>query len=126
MILFESANQWLSFLFLLLIGFASGFIFDASKYVCFLLNKNKIAEAILDCVSVVFCGIILFVSILFINFGLFRFYLLFAFVIGLFLQRFTIGKMIAKVASVCYTFFVKTINKVLKRKDKNAENNWKV
>lgn len=123
MILFESANQWLSFIFLFLIGFASGFIFDANKYVCFLLNKNKIASIILDCFSVLSCGIILFVAILFINFGLFRFYLLFAFVIGLCLQRITIGKMIAKLASVCYNLLTKTIKKIFTRKDKNAENN---
>lgn len=123
MILYESLNQPLNFLFILLIGIGSGFIFDAFKYLTFLCNKNSIMEKIFDCVSVVLCGIIFFLSTLNLNFGEFRFYLLFGYILGILLERFTFGIFIAKIASYCYNKITKTINKLFKKRNKEEQRN---
>ena len=123
MILYESLNQPLNFLFIFLIGIGSGFIFDAFKYLTFLCNKNSITEKIFDCVSVVLCGIIFFLSTLNLNFGEFRFYLLFGYILGILLERFTFGIFIVKIASYCYNKITKTINKLFKKRNKEEQRN---
>ena len=123
MILYESLNQPLNFLFIFLIGIGSGFIFDAFRYLIFLCNKNSIMEKIFDCVSVVLCGIIFFLSTLNLNFGEFRFYLLFGYILGILLERFTFGIFIAKIASYCYNKIIKTINKLFKKRNKEEQRN---
>lgn len=123
MILYESLNQPLNFLFIFLIGASSGLIFDAFKYLTFLCNKNHIMEKIFDCVSVILCGVVLFFSCLNLNFGEFRFYLLLGYVLGIFLERFTLGIFIAKIATYCYNKIREILNKLFRKKIKEEQNN---
>ena len=126
MILYESLNQPLNFLFIFLIGIASGLIFDASRYLTFLCNKNRVMQKIFDFVSVILCGTVFFFSCLTLNFGEFRFYLILGYVLGILLERFTFGIFIAKIASTCYNKLKEILNRLFnkrKRKEQKNESN---
>ena len=123
MILYESLNQPLNFLLIFLIGLGSGLIFDIFKYLTFLCNKNSIIEKIFDCISIVLCGIIFFFACLTLNFGEFRFYLFLGYILGILLERFTLGIFIAKIASCCYNSVRKILNKLLMKRNKEEQRN---
>ena len=121
MILYESLSQPLNFLVVFLIGIAGGFIFDIFKYFTFLCNKNKVMEKIFDFISVILCGGVFFVLCLKINYGELRFYLILGFILGILMQRFTIGIFIAKISSSCYNKIRQILNQVLKRRAKEEK-----
>ena len=127
MLLFETINQPLNFFIIILIGFFCAFIFDISRYFYFLCNKNKIIEKINDILSIIICFCIFFISILILNYGEFRFYLLLGFILGIILQRITFGKIIAKIAKKCYDIFNKLKIKLFRKKGNEIinENNAK-
>lgn len=123
MLLYESISQPLNFLYILLIGFASGLIFDFFKYLNFLCNKNTITEKIFDFLSVAICGVVFFLAELHLNYGEFRFYLLFGFIVGILLERFSLGLFIAKICSYCYNKLTTVLNKIWKKKIKEELTN---
>ena len=123
MILYESLNQPLNFLFIFLIGIGSGLIFDVSSYFTFLCNKNRIMQKIFDFISVILCGIVFFFACLTLNFGEFRFYLLLGYLLGILLERFTLGIFIAKIASCCYNKSREILNKLFKRAEREEQKN---
>lgn len=120
MILYETLNQPLIFLIIFCAGFVSGLVFDASKYLTFLFNNNKIFQKIFDVVAVALCGFVFFVCLLYLNFGEFRFYILLGFVLGILIERFSLGLIVAKICHVCYNAFrnlmTKLSSKIFKRK----------
>lgn len=122
MVLFETQNQFIVFLIIVLIGFICGFIFDANKYINFLCNKNKIVQIILDFLSVLMCAFVFFISCLHLNFGEFRFYILLGFIVGVLIQRTTLGIVIAKICKLCYDKLKVVINKLFKTKEKHENN----
>lgn len=124
MILFETQSQPVIFLLILLVGFVSGFVFDISKYIVFLCNKNKVVQAVLDVVSLSAIAVVYFLSQLFLNYGQFRFYLLMCFVAAILFQRVTVGKIIAKVCLKCYNALAAVIRK--RKSNKTNENNAKM
>ena len=116
MILFETLNQPHIMFWLALGGFVSGFVFDICYLIAFLCNNNKITKNILQCIATVICFLVLFLINLKTNFGQFRVYIFVVFFLSLFLQRITLGKIIAKTQNICYnTFkkFTKALTKVL-------------
>lgn len=123
MILYETLNQPLIFLLIIVIGFFSGIIFDFSNYLTFLFNKNRIIEKFFDAIAVVLCGAVFFIALLMLNFGEFRFYILLGYVLGIFIYRVTLGLIVAKVCSFCYNKFKlgmsKLSNKLFKKKNEN-------
>lgn len=105
--LYQTLNQPLICLFLLLLGFASGLIFDVSNYIVFLCKNNNITKIIFDFFATVAVSTIFFLAVYFLDYGqirLFHFVVFFGFLI---LQRITLGKLIAKFIQVCYNCFVK-------------------
>ena len=121
MILYESVSQPLNFLLIFLIGICSGLIFDLSRYLTFLCNKNGVMEKIFDFVSVILCGTVFFFTCLTINFGEFRFYLFLGYVLGILLERFTFGIFIAKIASACYNKLREILNRIFKKRTKEEK-----
>ena len=125
MILYETLNQPLIFLIIFCAGFVSGLVFDASKYLTFLFNNNKIFQKIFDVVAVAFCGFVFFVCLLYLNFGEFRFYILLGFVLGILIERFSLGLIVAKICAVCYNAFrnlmTKLSGKIFKRKTNESD-----
>lgn len=125
MILYETLNQPLIFLIIFCVGFVSGLIFDASKYLTFLFNKNKVFEKIFDAISVALCSAVFFACLLELNYGEFRFYILLGYVLGVLIERITLGLIVAKICSLCYNAFKKLMTKLSNKifKKKSNENN---
>lgn len=112
MLLYETLSQPLIFLIIFSIGFASGLIFDLRKYVCFLWANNKIVSLILDIIATLLvCGILFYSNLIF-NYGQFRFFVIFSFVLGFALQRFILGVFVAKICSWCYNKSTKLMAKI--------------
>lgn len=127
MLLFETLSQPLTFLIIFGIGFLCGFLFDFENYFLFLVNKNKIIEIILDVFLTIGTCLILYLSIVKFNFGELRVFLIVAFCLGLFVQRISLGRLIAKVVEKCYIGFRKLVSKITygkfkKKKEKNINN----
>ena len=105
MILYETISQSLIFLYILLIGIGCGLVFDARNYVTFLCNRNKVVGIILDFVCGIIISAIFLLSVLWLNYGQMRFYLILGFGFGILLERFTFGNFIAKLSLKCYNGF---------------------
>lgn len=122
MLLYETLSQPLIFLIVLAIGFGCGFLFDGRNFVCFLCNKNKVVGIILDVLVGLGLGAILLFSALEFNYGELRLYLIFSFLFGIFLQRITIGRIIAKLSKRWYTFFKGIVSRINGKQKKSKEN----
>jgi len=121
----ETLGQPLIFLFLIIFGFASGFVFDALNFVWNLCSKKKLLKHFLDFVGIVLVFIIFFLVVYFINFGEIRAYELVVFFIFFGLERLTLGKLVEKFLTWCYIIFTRFSNlvaKKLQRKKKDDKN----
>jgi hypothetical protein len=112
MLLYETLTQPAVFFIILVIGIACGIIFDLRSYIVFLCANNKVVTIILDILSVLLSSIIFYLCVLGLNFGEFRFYIVLSFLLGILLERFTLGLFVAKISSWCYNKFKMLISKV--------------
>ncbi len=120
--LYETLNQSNLLLIFVLCGLVAGGIFDVANFVKFLFANKKIANIVLDFVATSLCVILVFVVNVCFNYGsvrLFPFAVFFAFFC---LERFTLGKIIAKIYCVCYNHLTK-LKKKIWRKIENAKTN---
>ena len=118
--LYETLNQPYLFLIFLLVGFFCGFIFDLGNLLKYLCNNKKIANTIIDFFQTSLMLIIVFFVNLKVNYGLFRLYPYIIVITFFCLQRLFIGKMVAKFYMLCYTSFIKNIQK--KHRDETNKN----
>ncbi len=116
MILFETLSQPYILVWLIFSGFCSGFLFDITNTITFLCNNNKVVKNIFQALATISSFLILFFVNLNTNYGQFRIYVLVVFLLFLFLQRLTLGKLIAKTNVWCYTNFRKLTNLLTKVK----------
>lgn len=116
MILFETLSQPYILLCLIVFGILSGFIFDICNIISFLCNNNKIVKNITQCLGTILCFFVLFIVNLKTNYGQFRLYIFLIYFLFVFIERITIGKLIAKTNIWCYTTFKKITNKLTKGK----------
>ena len=121
MLLYETLSQPLVFLVVFAIGFGSGFVFDLRNYIHFLCNKNKVVSVVLDVVATVVCCLVFLFAILNFNFGEMRLYLILAFILGLLLQRFSLGYIIAKFFVWWYNVLKKVVSKINYGKPKKKQ-----
>ncbi len=121
MLLYETLSQPLIFLIVLAIGFGCGFLFDARNLVCFLCNKNKVVGILLDVLIGLSLGAVLLLSVLAFNYGELRLYLILSFLFGIFLQRISVGRMIAKLSKRWYTFFKGIVSRLNGKQKKSKE-----
>lgn len=112
MILYETLNQPIILLYLIILGFLSGLFFDFAYIISFLCNKNKLITNILLFFSTLLSFFTLFMLNLKINYGQFRVFIFIVFFLFLFLERISLGKVIAKTQIWCYTTFTKVVNKI--------------
>ena len=105
MILYETISQPLIFLYIFLIGIGCGLVFDVRNYLTFLCNKNKIVGVILDVISGIVISLLFLFCVLQLNYGQIRFYLILGFGLGIAVERFSFGKLIAKLSFRCYNGF---------------------
>lgn len=122
MTLFETANQPLVLFCCILFGFLSGLIFDLGGLLCFLCKKNKIVQIICDLFSTLLCFFVAFCICYKLNFGQFRLYIPLIFFTFVYLERITLGKLVAKAYLKCYNVFEKIMQKILKVIQKNKKN----
>ncbi len=101
--LYETLSQPLVILYIFLIGVASGLLFDLVNLLLCFCNKNKILKQILTFIAVVCSAIILYFTNLTVNFGRFRIYIIFIYLISFALERFIIGNFWTKWINSCYT-----------------------
>lgn len=121
MLLYETLSQPLIFAVISLIGFSSGLIFDLRNYICFLFAKNKIVSITLDVVATILVCLIFLIGNLYFNFGEFRVYVILAFIIGLLIERVTLGIIVGKICSWCYNKFRKLVLKIYGRRENKKE-----
>ncbi|MDD3232544.1 MAG: spore cortex biosynthesis protein YabQ [Clostridia bacterium] len=123
--LFETLYQPLIMLQIIGAGFLCGLIFDVSNGFWFLCNKNKILRIIFDAVSVLAVFAVFFFLILDISFGEIRAYQIIIFVLSVFLERISLGKLIANFSKICYIKLNNVISKwqikISKMKVKKSE-----
>ncbi len=116
----ETLNQPTLLVIFLLLGLVGGLIFDLGNFVKFLFLNKKIPCVILDFLETSACLGLLFLVNLKFNFGSIRFFPLVCFLFSFVVERFTLGKLIAKIYLSCYNL-LKKLNKRIWRKRKNAK-----
>ena len=112
--LYPTLNQPLMLGLMLVIGLVSGLVFDGSKVLKILTQKDKMAGHLFDFLAVLFSFAILYVTNLKYNYGQFRAYVLLVFLAGLILERGISLFLWTKVGKKCYSI-------VTRRKRKNGE-----
>lgn len=122
--LFQTLNHLSLFFIFLLTGFVSGFIFDIGNFIKFLFANKKIPSIILDFIQTSLSIILLFFVNLKYNFGLFRVFPIIIFCFSFFIERISLGKILAKGRILCYNFIEKLNNKLWSKikKWKNKQN----
>ena len=120
--LYETLSQPKIFLFLALIGFASGFLYDVSSYIIFLCNKNKVVKIVFNFLATICTFVVFYIAVLVLDYGELRFFHFVTFWLFLSIQRITLGNIIANFIDKCYTFLTKLIQKMLKGLQKKK---WK-
>lgn len=120
--LYQTTTQPLLCFYLLLLGFASGLVFDVSNYIVFLCKNNRVTKIVFDFLATITVCAVLFGFVFLFDYGQMRVYHLLIFFTFLILQRITLGKLIAKFIQVCYNnltkFFKFVGDKLCKRKNK--------
>lgn len=118
--LYETLNQPSILLIFLITGLLSGLVFDVGNFVKFLCSNKKVPKVILDFIETFFILCIFFKVNLQFNYGVFRFFPIIIFLLSFTIERFTIGKLVAKFYLSCYNCLTK-LNKLLWRKLKNGK-----
>jgi len=127
--LFETLYQPLIILQIIGTGFLCGLIFDVSNGFYCLCNKNKFLRIIFDIINVLMIFAVFFFLVLDISFGEIRAYQIIIFVLSVFLERISLGKLIAKFSKICYIKLKNVANKwqdkisKIKRREKEEHNN---
>lgn len=105
--LFSTSSQALVFISLFASAFLCGIVFDAGDIFVFLCGKNKFARFIIDLILTLFACFVLFIVILKYNYGELRLWCILSFILGFFIERISISKLIAKSEMWCYNKFEK-------------------
>lgn len=120
-----TSNQLLIFLFLALGGLVSGILFDLSNLISFLCNKNKIVKYVTDFFATVISFLIYVTINIHFNYGQHRLWTILSFFGLEIIERFTLGKILAKCFPWCYDNYIKLItklSKLFKRRKKDEQN----
>ena len=113
--LYETLAHPYLLLVFLLAGLAGGLVFDVGNFIKFLCSNKKLPSVIIDFVQTCICLSILFFVNLNYNYGLFRAFPIIIFLAFFSLERFTLGKIIAKFYHVCYNSLTKFLQKITNR-----------
>ena len=113
--LYETLSQPFLLLVFLLAGILGGLVFDIGNFIKFLCSNKKVPSIIIDFLQTIICCLMLFFVNLKYNYGLFRLFPLVIFVVSFSIERFTLGKIIAKFYNLCYNLLTKLFKKVTKK-----------
>lgn len=81
-----------------------------------LFKHNLVVDNILDCLYSIFCCIVDLFTLIEFNFGVLRLYLIVAFLLGMYIERKTLGKVFAKLLTWLYNKISKVIVTLRKTK----------
>ena len=118
--LYETLSQPYVISILLIAGLLCGIIFDIANLFTYLCNNNKISKQIFLFFATFFTIQFLYFVNLKINFGQFRFYVIFVFFFAFFIQRFLSKKFIAKIIKWCYNKF-ENFKKRIRKQNRNEK-----
>ena len=121
--LYETLSQPKILIIFILVGIISGICFDVGNFVKFLFSNKKIFNHILDFIETILILFIVFISNLYFNYGCIRLYPILVFVISFWIERITIGKIVAKFYLKCYSLLIKLRNKIWRKNDKTNQTN---
>lgn len=130
--LYETLSQPLIALILIVAGFFSGIFFDIANVLLLNIKSQKLQKIfknLLDCFCVLLCGCLFFIVILYWDYGDVRIWQIILFGLVVYLERISIGKLIAKIIVICYNNFIKFMKFIKKKiqniisKNKNLESN---
>ena len=112
----EPIPQWQLFLTFLFLGYISSIFLEVNMLINTLCKNKKIIEIIMDIISILCITItyIFFINIL--NYGENRMFLLISFILGIFLERKSIGKLFAKLYRKLYNYIVYKVKNISKSK----------
>ncbi len=103
--LYETLSQPLIFLFMIIGGILSGFLFDLKNIVLYFFNKNKFICHFLMFFSCFSAFFIFFLINLKVNYGEFRFFIIATFALTFSLERFIIKNFVENRIEKCYNRF---------------------
>lgn len=112
--LFETLKQNYIFLGALYFGLVLGIIYEILNF--FLGQKNKILIYVKDILFSLTSTFLFVVCLKLVNYGEFRLYIFFAFIVGFILERTTIGFLVEKAIQITCKFFKIVYNKLMKNK----------
>lgn len=118
----ETLNQPKLLIIFLILGIIGGLIFDVGNFIKFLFANKKVPSVILDFIQTTICLSLIFIVNVKFNYGDLRLFPVICFLLSFTIERFTIGKLIAKIYLTCYNFLTK-LNKRIWRKKKDAKAN---
>lgn len=105
------------FLWLVVAGVLFGVVYECGFVLRGITGFNKVVTVIVDTLIFSFAGVCFFFTIYYVNNGIFAFYEVMGFIIGFFLERLSIGKLLANILFFVYNNLVK-LCKYLKKKSK--------
>lgn len=112
----ETLNQPHLLLIFLVVGLVGGIVFDIGNFIKFLFSNKKVPSVILDIIQTALCMALIYVVNIKFNYGELRLFPFVCFLMAFSLERFTIGKLIAKIYLSCYNFFTKLVKKLWSKK----------
>lgn len=119
----QTLNQPHLLLIFVLLGIIGGVVFDIGNFIKFLFSNKKVASAVLDVIQTAICLLLIYIVNVKFNFGEIRLFPFVCFLCSFSLERFTVGKLIAKIYLSCYNFFVKLVKKLWSRKKCKSKQN---
>ena len=120
----ETLNQPHLLLTFLILGLVGGVVFDIGNFIKFLFSNKKVPSVILDIIQTALCLVLIYVVNIKFNYGELRLFPFYVFLIAFLLERFTIGKIIAKIYLSCYNFFIKLVKKLWSKKKCKSKQKW--
>lgn len=97
------------FLLSLLLGIVLGVVYGAVGILKIIFKNNIVVSNILDFIFAILSGVAVIFFVVNFNFGVFRWFIVVGVLIGILLERKTLGKIFAKIFLLMYNKFSKCI-----------------
>jgi len=121
-VLYETISHPYLLLIFCIAGLIAGFVFDVGNFIKFLFANKKVTNFIFDILETIFAFVIFYIFNLKFNYGCVRFFPILIFFVVFSVERFTFGKIIAKIYLTCYNWLNK-VNKKIWSKFKSGKTN---
>ena len=110
--LYETLLQGKMFLCFLYFGILCGIILSIKKLCDKTFKNNRFVVILTDLIFMIFSSLIFIFAKIKYSYGEFRLYELIGFLIGIFLQQYSLNNLVEKILKMIYTLFVKISIKI--------------